>query len=44
MSDNLKVDDYEIFMAVSQMSGKDNSGEELYENGERKLDEHGHWV
>lgn len=34
-----------IFMAVSENSGKDNSGEDIYEmdkNGERKLDEHGH--
>ena len=32
-------------MAVSECSGKDNSGEEIYEkdeNGERKLDEYGH--
>lgn len=32
-------------MAVSENSGKDNSGEEVYEvdkNRERKLDEHGH--
>lgn len=44
---NPKLDDYEIFMAVSECSGKDNSGEEIYEkdgNGERKLDEHGHLV
>ncbi|MBU4339087.1 N-6 DNA methylase, partial [Patescibacteria group bacterium] len=42
---NPKVDDYSIFMAVSENSGKDNSGDEIYEmdkNGERKLDEHGH--
>jgi len=42
---NPKVDDYKIFMAVSENSGKDNSGDEIYEidkNGERKLDEHGH--
>ena len=40
-----KIDDYPIFMAVSENSGKDNSGDEIYEidkNGERKLDEHGH--
>ena len=40
-----KVDDYKIFMAVSENSGKDNSGDEIYETdekGERKLDEHGH--
>ncbi|PIZ86741.1 SAM-dependent methyltransferase [Candidatus Nomurabacteria bacterium CG_4_10_14_0_2_um_filter_30_12] len=44
---NPKVDDYEIFMAVSEMSGKDNSGEEIYEkdeNGERKLNEHNHLI
>ena len=44
---NPKLDDYEIFMAVSECSGKDNSGEEIYEkdeNWERKLDEHGHLV
>jgi len=42
---NPKVDDYPIFMAVSENSGKDNSGDEIYEidkNGERKLDKHGH--
>jgi len=44
---NPKVDDYEIFMAVSEMSGKDNSGEEVYqtnEKGERILDEHNHLI
>lgn len=44
---NPKLDDYEIFMAVSECSGKDNSGEEIYEKDEkweRKLDEHGHLV
>jgi type I restriction enzyme M protein len=44
---NPKVDDYEIFMAVSENSGKDNSGQEIYEldeNGERKLDEHNHLI
>jgi len=45
---NPKVDDYEVFMAVSENSGKDNSGQEIYETdeatGERKLDEHGHLV
>lgn len=42
---NPKADDYPIFMAVSENSGKDNSGDEVYEidkNGERMLDEHGH--
>ncbi len=44
---NPRVDDYEIFMAVSEQSGKDNSGTEVYEVDEkwdRKLDEHGHLV
>ena len=42
---NPKVDDYPIFMAVSENSGKDNSGQEIYEtneDGSRKLDEHNH--
>lgn len=44
---NPKVNDYEIFMAVSECSGKDNSGLEKYETdekGERKLDEHNHLI
>ena len=44
---NPKLDDYEIFMAVSECTWKDNSWEEIYEkydNGERKLDEHGHLI
>lgn len=44
---NPKKDDYPIFMAVSENSGKDNSGNEIYtteENGERKLDEHNHLI
>ncbi|SMN15682.1 Type I restriction-modification enzyme M subunit [uncultured Candidatus Thioglobus sp.] len=44
---NPKVDDYPIFMAVSENSGKDNSGKEIYEVdefGERKLDEHNHLI
>ena len=44
---NPKKEDYEVFMAVSEHSGKDNSGEEVYvinENGERALDEHGHLI
>lgn len=44
---NPEVEDYEIFMAVSENSGKDNSGFEKYEkdeNGERKLDEHNHLI
>ena len=34
-----QVDDYPIFFAVSEKSGKDNSGEYIYKevNGERKL-------
>ncbi|MCP4481544.1 MAG: N-6 DNA methylase [bacterium] len=45
---NPKIDDYSIFMAVSENSGKDNSGEEIYEvdeeTGERKVDEHNHLI
>lgn len=44
---NPHVDDYEIFMAVSEESGKDNSGIETYEiddKWDRKLDEHGHLI
>ncbi len=44
---NPKVDDYEVFMAVSECTGKDNSGEEIYltnEIGERLLDEHNHLI
>ena len=44
---NPKLEDYPIFMAVSQNSGKNNSGDEIYEreeNGERKIDEHGHLI
>ena len=44
---NPKLDDYEVFMAVSENSGKDNSGEEIFitnENGERILDEHNHLI
>jgi len=33
------VDDYEIFMAVSELSGKDNSGRYVY-----KTDDHGNYV
>ena len=42
-----KVEDYPIFFAVSEKSGKDNSGEYVYtkdENGKLKLDKHGHFV
>jgi len=38
---------YPIFMATSQKSGKDNSGEYVYKKdakGERMLDEHGHLI
>ena len=44
---NPHVEDYPIFMAVSQNSGKDNSGKEMYEtdkNGNRTLDKHGHLI
>lgn len=44
---NPKTADYSVFMAVSENSGKDNSGQEIYEtdeNGNRKLDEHGHLI
>lgn len=44
---NPRVDDYEVFMAVSEGSGKNNSGEEIYETnekGERRLDEHNHLI
>jgi type I restriction enzyme M protein len=44
---NPKTDDYNIFMAVSGQSGKDNSGDEIYEvdeNGDRILDEHNHLI
>ena len=44
---NPKVEDYPVFMAVSENSGKDNSGQEVYEideKGERKLDEHNHLI
>ncbi len=42
-----KVDDYPIFFAVSEKSGKDNSGEYVYlKNGEgrNKLDKNGHFI
>ena len=44
---NPKKEDYSIFMATSQNSGKDNSGEPIYEldeNAERKLDANNHLV
>ena len=42
-----KADDYSIFFAVSQNSGKDNSGEYTYKKDELGLpllDEHGHMI
>lgn len=42
-----KVEDYPIFFAVSEQSGKDNSGEYIYatdKNGHLILDKHGHFV
>ena len=42
-----KEDDYPIFFAVSEESGKDNSGEYVYlkkGNGQYKLDKHDHWI
>ena len=44
---NPQVEDYPIFMAVSEHSGKDNSGKEIYqtdENGIRELDKHNHII
>jgi type I restriction enzyme M protein len=41
------VDDYPIFFATSRSSGKDNSGNYVYETdeqGNRLLDEHGHLI
>ena len=40
-------DDYPIFFAVSEKSGKDNSGEYVYikdETGKKKTDKHGHFI
>lgn len=42
-----KVEDYPIFFAVSEKSGKDNSGEYIFvknDNGQPKLDKNGHLV
>ena len=42
-----KVDDYPIFFAVSEKSGKDNSGEYVYlkdDDDQYKLDENGHRI
>ncbi|ADI73094.1 N-6 DNA methylase [Methanohalobium evestigatum Z-7303] len=41
------VEDYPIFFAVSEKTGKDNSGDYLYvhdENGQYKLDKNGHLI
>lgn len=40
-------EDYPIFFAVSEKSGKDNSGEYVYikeETGRKKTDKHGHFI
>lgn len=42
-----KVDDYPIFFAVSEKSGKDNSGDYVFVkngNGQPKLDKNGHMI
>jgi type I restriction enzyme M protein len=42
-----KREDYPIFFAVSEKSGKDNSGEYIYVkngDGKRKLDKNGHFI
>ena len=42
-----KVEDYPIFFAVSENSGKDNSGLYVYlkdEKGNKKVDKHGHHI
>ncbi len=42
-----KVEDYNIFFATMQESGKDNSGEKIYvrdEHGNNVLDKHGHLI
>ena len=42
-----KVEDYDIFFAVSEKSGKDNSGDYVLlenSNGQHKLDENGHLI
>ena len=42
-----RVEDYPIFMAVSEKGGKDNSGDYIYarnENGQYQLDKNGHLV
>ena len=42
-----KVDDYPIFFAVSEIGGKDNSGDYIYvenDDGQYKLDKYGHLI
>ena len=42
-----KVEDYPIFFAVSEHSGKDNSGKYVYvkdERGEERIDKNGHHI
>ena len=41
-----KKNDYSIFFAVSEKSGKDNSGEYVYlkNSDDYKLDKEGHWI
>ena len=42
-----RVEDYDIFFAVSEKSGKDNSGDYVFcknINGQHKLDENGHLI
>ncbi len=42
-----QVEDYDIFFAVSEQSGKNNSGDYVYlqnENGKYRLDKHGHLI
>ena len=42
-----RVEDYDIFFAVSEKSGKDNSGDYVFfknSNGQHKLDENGHLI
>ena len=42
-----KVDNYSVFLAVSERGGKDNSGEYIFlenSNGQHKLDKNGHLI